>query len=146
MRLVLLMAMLACGPLAQAAGGIYKWVDEKGNVQYRDVPPPPGSGYQVIHKPPAPSQDPGVTMEKLRGQVKALDKEQEDVQRTKADLDLEAKRAESCKQAQRNVEVLQKSENPIRTEADGRQAILNAEQRQEEIEKNQKWVKEYCKP
>jgi glutaredoxin len=29
---------LACGPLAAAQ--LYRWVDEKGNVEYRDTPPP----------------------------------------------------------------------------------------------------------
>jgi glutaredoxin len=37
MRLVLLLALLA--PLASAAGEIYKWVDENGQVHYSDQKP-----------------------------------------------------------------------------------------------------------
>ena len=37
--LAVLAATLAAGPLGAAQ--LYRWVDEKGNVEYRDTPPPP---------------------------------------------------------------------------------------------------------
>lgn len=45
MRTTIVVALLACATAAFAAapGGMYKWVDEKGRVQYSDQPPPPGS-------------------------------------------------------------------------------------------------------
>lgn len=45
MRTPLAIALLAfaTAALGAATGGMYKWVDEKGRVQYSDLPPPPGT-------------------------------------------------------------------------------------------------------
>jgi glutaredoxin len=43
----LLIALLALPWGAASAQRTYKWIDESGNISYRDHPPPPGSGYRV---------------------------------------------------------------------------------------------------
>jgi hypothetical protein len=45
MRTPFAIALLAFAAAAFAAqtGGLYKWVDDKGRVQYSDLPPPPGT-------------------------------------------------------------------------------------------------------
>ena len=52
--LLLLLAGLALQ--ANAQGGFYKWVDEKGVVHYSDKPPPGKAGGKMQVKPP-PSPD-----------------------------------------------------------------------------------------
>ena len=134
--------------LAYASGAVYKWVDEQGNVQYRDTPPPAGADFQIIQRPPT-GQAPETEKSEQRKKAEEADKvRQPPPQPQPAAVgaeDLEARRAAVCKQAQANLEILAKSPHPIRTEADGKQNILTEEQRQEEISKNQKYVQEYCK-
>jgi glutaredoxin len=45
MRTPLAIALIAfaTAALGAATGGMYKWIDEKGRVQYSDLPPPPGT-------------------------------------------------------------------------------------------------------
>jgi hypothetical protein len=141
--------MLVWCAAAYAGGTIYKWVDEQGNVHYLDTPPPPGGNYQIIHKSPAPGQDPTAVMNELKKKVEAVDKaretQQQSQQQRTQQADLETKRAESCEQAKQNLEILAKSSHPIRTEADGKQTVLTEEQRRDEVQKNQKLVEQYCK-
>ncbi len=136
--------MLACCAPVYAGGAIYKWVDEQGNAHYMDTPPPQGSNYQIIHKPPAPSQNPAAARTELKKKVEPVDKPREAQQQRKQEVEVEAQRAESCEQAKKNLEILAKSPHPIRTEADGREIVLNEEQRREEVQKNQQLVEKYC--
>ena len=142
-----LVLLLVYGIPAYAGSAVYKWVDEQGNVQYRDTPPPAGVNYQIIQRPP-PGQAPETAISEQQKKMEAADKAKQN-QPLQPDTagaeDLEARRAAVCKQAQANLEILAKSPHPIRTGADGKQSILTEEQRQEEITKNQKYVQEYCK-
>lgn len=139
--------LLVYGIPAYAGGAVYKWVDEQGNVQYRDTPPPGGANYQIIQHP-ATSQAPETAISEQQKKAEAADKakQTQSLQPDAANAqDLEARRAAVCKQAQANLEILAKSPHPLRTDADGKQSLLTEEQRQEEISKNQKYVQEYCK-
>ena len=139
--------LLVYGIPAYAGGAVYKWVDEQGNVQYRDTPPPGGANYQIIQHPTT-GQAPETAISEQQKKTEAADKTKQN-QPPQPDAastqDLEARRAAVCKQAQANLEVLAKSPHPLRTDADGKQSLLTEEQRQEEISKNQKYVQEYCK-
>jgi len=148
-RIVMLLLPVYCA-LAYAGGAVYKWVDEKGNIQYRDTPPPAGTNYQIIQRPPAAAQESETTSSGQRKKVDEADKARRTPPQPQPDAaasaeTIEARRAASCEQAKANLDILAKSPHPIRTEADGKQVILDEQQRQEEIEKNQKFVQEYCK-
>jgi Domain of unknown function (DUF4124) len=148
-RIVLLLLPIY-GALVYAGSAVYKWVDEQGNVQYRDTPPPAGANYQIIQRPPAAGQEPETAISRQRKKAEEADKTRQAPQQPQPDAaasaeTIEARRAASCEQAKANLDILAKSPHPIRTEADGKQVILDQEQRQEEIEKNQKFVQEYCK-
>jgi hypothetical protein len=147
LKRIILVLLLIDGIAAYAGGAVYKWVDEQGNVQYRDTPPPAGTDYQIIQRPPT-GQAPETAISGQQKKTEAADKPRQ-TQPLQPDAagaeDLEARRAAVCKQAQGNLEILAKSPHPIRTDADGKQSILTEEQRQEEISKNQKYVQEYCK-
>ena len=148
-RIVMLLLPVYCA-LAYAGGAVYKWVDEQGNIQYRDTPPPAGANYQIIQRPPAAGPEPEKAIPEQRQKAEEADKTQHPPQPPQPDTaasteNIEARRAASCEQAKTNLDILAKSPHPIRTEADGKQIILDEQQRQEEIAKNQKFVQEYCK-
>lgn len=144
-QMMWLLFMLACCAPVYAGGAIYKWVDDQGNVHYLDTPPPQGGNYQIIQKPSAPGQNPVATGNLLKNKTEPTDKPRENQQQPKQAVDVEAQRAQSCEQAKKNLEILAKSPHPIRTEADGREIVLNEEQRREEVQKNQSLVEKYCK-
>jgi hypothetical protein len=147
-RIVLVLLLPIYSVLAYAGGAVYKWVDEQGNIQYRDTPPPAGANYQIIQRPPT-GQAPETAISEQRKKAEEADKVRQTPHQPQPEAigaeDLEARRAAVCKQAQTNLEILAKSPHPIRTEAEGKQSILTEEQRQEEMAKNQKYVQEYCK-
>ena len=149
LKRIVLLLLSVYGALAYAGGAVYKWVDEQGNVQYRDTPPPAGVNYQIIQRPPAAGQESETAISEQRKKAEAADKARQTPQQSQPGAasadDFEARRAAGCKQAKTNLEILVKSPHPIRTEADGKQIVLTEEQRQEEIEKNQKFAEEYCK-
>lgn len=141
--------LLLLGSAAAGAGGIYKWVDENGAVHYRDTPPPSGGHYEVIPRPATGAgQDPTAVMEELRRRTEEADKarsdeEQRQQQRRQAQ-DMETVRAQSCQQARQNLEILARSQNVVK-EIAGKREVVTPEQRQEEVQKNQKFLDENCK-
>ncbi len=150
LKRIVLLLLPVCGALAYAGGTVYKWVDEQGNVQYRDTPPPAGVNYQIIHRSSAAGPEPETAVQQQRKKPEQADKARQAPQQPQPDTaasaeNIEARRAANCEQAKANLDILVKSPHPIRTEADGKQVILDEQQRQEEIEKNQKFVQEYCK-
>ena len=150
LKRIVMLLLPVYGALAYAGGAVYKWVDEKGNIQYRDTPPPAGANYQIIQRPPAAGQETETVISGQRKKVDEADKARRAPPQPQPDTaasaeTMEARRAASCEQAKANLDILAKSPHPIRTEADGKQVILDEQQRQEEIEKNQKFVQEYCK-
>lgn len=48
-NILLVMALLAASGTVLAAQ-LYRWVDEKGHVEWRDTPPPPGAGAKKVEK------------------------------------------------------------------------------------------------
>ncbi len=144
LRLMLALLIAVYCMTVEAAGGVYKWVDENGTVHYRDTPPPQGSRYEVIHTPAAgTSQDPAAVMEALRKKVDAVDQARAAQQQQRQTQDIEAVRAQNCQQARQNLEVLTTSQNVVK-EIEGKRVAVTPQQRQQEIQKNQKYVEDYC--
>ncbi len=141
--IVIFWTLMYC-TLAHADGGIYKWIDNQGNVHYRDLPPPQGNPYQTLQKPSAPSRDPETVMQELRDKVEVLDKANTATRQPEGAANTEAQRAQNCEQAQKNIEILETNSAPIRIDADGNRIALDAQQRQEELEKNLKYIEDLC--
>lgn len=143
-RLILIIATLMSCSLAYAAGSVYKWTDDTGQVHYRDMPPAHGSDYKVIQKPGAVHHDPNEVMQHLREQVERLDETKAKAQRRQKQTQRQTQEEENCKTAQKNLETLQNSENPVRVDDEGNRTPLSAAERQQALEKNQHWVDAYC--
>ena len=146
-RSILLAVMLLHCTLIQAQ--IYKWSDEQGKVHYSSIPPQTGR-YEIIEKPPAPSQNPADVMQELQQKVEATDKAREEAQRreqdTKAAEDEAAKRTANCEQAKTNLQTLESGKLVFRVDAQGNRIRLEGEQREQALNQARKDIDYYCNP
>jgi hypothetical protein len=129
-----------------ATAAIYKWVDENGQVQYTETPPPGGIEASEMKPPPEPADQEG-TIEREQKLEKALDERRgsRDASAKKAaeDADYNRQKAERCEAARRRLE---QAERPLTNfvEADGTQRRATEEERLEQIKQSQEQVKKFC--
>ena len=93
-----------------STAGVYRWVDDQGNVVYSQTPPPDGRDAKLMAPPPPPAEDPEAAMERVRSQTEALDKasqeRQKQLEERKKRAQLEAQRKANCEAARKNLETL----------------------------------------
>jgi hypothetical protein len=142
-RQIIVMLALTSGALAYGAG-VYKWVDEKGAVQYRDTPPPQGTVYKALQKPSGSQYDPSATLKQLQEKVKALDTERTATQTKKGEQVAQA--TENCDLAKKNLDILATSANPVRIDDQGNRVPLSAADRQAAVDQQQQYLDKYCSP
>jgi hypothetical protein len=129
-----------------AAAAIYKWVDENGQVQYTETPPPGGVESSEIKPPPEPADQKG-TIEREERLEKALDERRESrdaaAKQAAEDAEYEKQKGERCEAAKRRLE---QAERPLTNfvDADGTQRRATEEERQEQIKQSQEQVKKFC--
>ncbi len=142
--LSLLIALLL--PTAAFAGKVYKWVDAQGNVQFGDQPQRDTNAEEVPIQKFTPDKTYLDRMEGVKKDQEKTDKQQQEQQQDAAALEEMAKRQkEYCEQAQKNLEVLQRSPRVSMQDKDGNTVYLDSEQREAELKKNQDIIKENCK-
>ncbi len=138
-----MLALASCS-FAALGAGVYKWVDDKGAVQYRDTPPPQGVIYKALQKPTGSQYDPAATMQQLREKVKALDEERP-VAQAKNGKQV-AQLTENCEMTKKNLEILATSANPVRIDNEGNRVPLSGADRQAAVEEQQHYLDQYCSP
>jgi CHASE2 domain-containing sensor protein len=159
-RVLLILAASCCGmvataqtpapvqPQTQVQQSIYKWTDAEGKLQYSELPPPAGITYEVVRK--SAKATPG---EAALSSQQA--KEREELARQEAERKAQAEktqqaaqdqRAKNCEIAKKNVEVLQGDSQIVKTNAEGKKVVVDAEQRAAELKKAQKDADYYCNP
>ncbi|WIT10479.1 DUF4124 domain-containing protein [Paucibacter sediminis] len=153
-RLIVCLALLALAGTAQAQ---WKWRDARGNVQYSDLPPPPGVAEKDILQRPvnqrqrivvtpvgigaanaasapaaaasAPARpDPDAAARKKQEQEQAA-------QRAEEDRKLKAQKAENCKTAQGQLRLLEDGVRISRKDERGERVFLDDQQRAEETKR-----------
>jgi hypothetical protein len=134
--------MLATG---SAGATLYKWTDANGNVQYGEFPPA-GSKAERLKAAPAPaSTTPGKS---LQQQVEEMEKRQETEKQHKTEAAQKqqdaANRKINCENARSNIQRLNYGGNRLVHMPDGSYQRLDEKQKQEQIEKNQQAIKEFC--
>ena len=141
-------AILLLGALpGVAAAAVYKWVDENGQVQYTQTPPPGGVEATELKPPPGPADEDGA-IERQETLQKALDERREsrDESARKAgeDADYARQKAERCEAAKHR---LQQAEYPRTNfiEPDGSERRATEEERQQQTQEAQKQVEEFCR-
>ena len=104
-RPALLIILLLTAPLS-LAGGIYKWIDENGQVQYTQTPPPNIPAERMKGAPP-PADDPEAVRGDLQRQLDALDEQR--AQRDEAFAEQKQKeetariKKQNCETARKNL-------------------------------------------
>jgi hypothetical protein len=90
---LLVTALISALALPAAAGTLYRWVDEKGTVNYSSEPPPPAKGVKVqtLTPPPLPGYDGAAALaaterqnRELRARLDRLQREVEELKQVRA--------------------------------------------------------------
>ena len=130
---------------------VYKWVDQDGNIQYTDQPPPSDAAVRDEQKmniktpPPTPVDSQARTGETLEEKMQAF-RERRDSEK-EAEAKQQAETAENnkrCVSAQGQLKIFR--ESPRLTFPDGQGGIVYAddEMRQKKITEAQKNIAAYC--
>ena len=130
---------------AQAA--IYKWVDENGDVQYSQTPPPSGVAGETIEPPPQT-----VDTETATKQLNEQERQFEELRKQRQEqADKEAQAADELALQQKNCQMardrLASYDRPRVqfVQEDGSRVRGTEEERQEEIKKSEDMIQEFCK-
>ena len=140
-------ALLVSGPAA--AGEIYKWVDEDGNVHYEDRPSGMPTEERLalnyrrtdsgaVQQRVAARHDREASRAEARSQAEAA--KQEAAENAAA----AEERKQACERARARLETYLQSPRLYRTDADGERVYLDDEQRQEARRKAEEQVTEFC--
>lgn len=124
---------------------LYKWVDENGNVNYTQSPPPPGIEGSTI-KPPAPVNT-ETARKQLDSRLSNLDKlagqrQQQDEEKLQAEQQ-SATQDRLCNQARARLASYQQPRINV-TDSNGLNRRLSEEERQREISRSRQQVNELC--
>jgi len=150
-RLIVCLALLALAGTAQAQ---WKWRDATGNVQYSDLPPPPGVAEKDILQRPA-NQRPRIVVTPVGvnaasapvatasaaarpdPEVSSRKKLEQDqaAQRAEEDRKIKAQKAENCKAAQDQLRLLEGGVRISRRDERGERVFLDDQQRAEETKR-----------
>ena len=145
-RSVLLIILMLSAPLS-LAGGIYKWIDENGQVQYTQTPPPNVPAERMKGAPP-PANDPEAVRGDLQRQLDAFDERR--AQRDEAFAEQKQKeetariRKQNCETARKNLAKLRRGGNNAYMTPEGEVVRLTDDERARRIEDAKQGVKDNC--
>jgi hypothetical protein len=146
--------LAALGIAAGASAQQYKWVDKDGKVRYGDIPPP-GARATPLRSPSAPAPQPQAAPDKKGGAAlspaqqeaefrkRQLARQEEEENAAKARAEAQAKRA-NCARAEASLRGLQSGQRIATTNKAGEREYLDDAQREKEMERAQRAVKEWC--
>ena len=136
-------ALASPGLLAE----MYKWVDDEGQVQYSQSPPP-GRPAQTI-KPP-PKVDSKAARDKLKQQLQDFevrgDKRQEQAEADQKTQEQAGERKADCEAARERLAKLAGKPRILQYAEDGSSKRLTEEERQAAIAEARKKIEEHCEP
>ena len=137
-------------PLQQlAAKDVYKWVNEAGEVQYTQFPPPQGTEAIEVQSAPPPADDPADITSGLDEQVEAMDQRNKDreTMTEKSELEAEIERVSrnNCETAKKNLALLQQGGVKRYRTGEGEIIRLTEEDRQQRIDEANSQIQEFCK-
>lgn len=128
------------------AKAIYKWKDEKGNIQYSQTKPPKGVEYTVLNYR---QEKAGVSSSKGKSATTQVSPEDEIIAKQEAQKEQIAAQQndlnqKNCKIAQNNLQVLE-SQTRIQIEEDGKRRMLTDKERSDRLADAKKNVDKFCK-
>ena len=140
-------ALLLLGILpATAPAAVYKWVDENGQVQYTQTPPPGDIEATELKPPPEPADQAG-TIERVEAREKGLEERRESREQSAKeaadDAEYEKQKAQRCEAAKRRLEQLQYPRTNL-VDPDGTERRATEEERLEKLREAEGQVKDFC--
>jgi len=145
-RPALLIILLLTAPLS-LAGGIYKWIDENGQVQYTQTPPPNIPAERMKGAPP-PADDPEAVRGDLQRQLDALDEQRaqrdEAFAEQKQKEDIARVKKQNCETARKNLAKLRRGGNNAYMTPEGEVVRLTDDDRAKRIEDAKQGIKDNC--
>ena len=146
--LLLLVVILLGQPVA---AGMYKWVDENGNIVYSQSMPPPGA--KILEKPPLPKSRPSSsgteTMASTGTQEAGNTQQAETSAGTEKKSPLTPQQQEQyreyCEQVKQNLDLLMQPKRIYVTNDQGERHYLDDKEREERIGQANENIKRYCK-
>lgn len=166
MRLSPTICLLILLTLASGAQAQWKWKDSSGNVQYSDRPPPPGTlEKDILQKPPQRYQPvvvrqygasapveaasaPASAASRPDPQAQARQRQQEQEQaaaKKEEERKQAAQRAENCKNAKSQLQMLESGVRVTRGNEKGEQVILDDKQRADETQRARTIIASECR-
>ena len=134
MRILLLTAMMILASTASA--GLYKWVDNEGNVHYSQKPPKNTSYKTIKAPPPAPvSKQQPYSLEEKRG--------------SNAEKTIKSETEKNKKLREKNCEVGKANLTSYQTyrrvrDKDGNVTVVNENERARQIETAKQLIRDFC--
>lgn len=128
--------------------GVYKWVDEKGNVHYGDKPKDTDAEQMRIPSKKTDTSSGSSDQNRLQYQRKLLEamtKERRDKEMTQAKAKEEAeKNKRKCRKAKNELHDRRHSRYVYRLDKNGERVILSDEERRAGTEKMEALIKKHC--
>jgi hypothetical protein len=145
---LLLSTFLLTGSHAMA--GIYRWVDDQGQVVYSQTPPPGDREVSELAPPPPPAEAPDAALERIRSQTRKLEKASQERREEKAEKDKrkqeEKIRKKNCETARRNLETLKsRPPNTLYRTGEGEYRRFTIDELNQQIAEQEKLIRENCK-
>lgn len=138
--------MLCCLAMSVQAGGVYKWVDQDGNVHFGDQPTD-GNAAQIAQPKTQVPADPAY-QERLQRQKQYLEARQEEHEQAKQKAAEEktqkAERHAKCQKAKEQLAYLEAHTRLYASLPNGEQKFLSAVERETELAKMRQQVAEFC--
>ena len=135
--LFVLLLIASCSVSAQA----YKWVDAKGVVHYTESAPPPGTKYKRITL--TDNAEPLAKPSAAATGSDTANSGPESVSPTLPMQDTPANRAKLCASLKANLATLH-GNGPVVMEQNGKQVLLDADQRKTQTDSAQAQYSQYC--
>lgn len=145
-RRAIVLLVLGSPLIAARAGadGVYRWVDEHGQVHYGDHPP---AGVQVEVVPPPLPPRAGETQGQLQDYVRTLEVQEaeqaKETEQQRAEQALQAARKADCEASRVRREQLEKPRQ-LEYQPDGSARRLTEEERQARIAETDKRITDAC--
>ena len=137
MRIVLLTIMMMLASMASA--GLYKWVDDDGNVHYSQKPPRDKQFKRL--KPPAPAPEDAKPL--YQSQKADPKKQAADNEVTKVKAEIEKVRARNCEAAKQNLKNYTVYKRFLNKKT-GELTRIDDKERERQIKKAQEGIREFC--
>lgn len=134
--------MALCAP---ASAEMYKWVDDEGNVQYTQTPPPDRQAETIKPPPSVDSESAGKTLTEKKQQLDMRRQQDsraaEETQKVAAEA---AKKKQACEAARQSLEKLQSTPRVYEKDAYGDRRRIAEEERQKRISEAQERIGKTC--